>query len=296
MTVLIGTYFSLSFHEIYEEEPYEDYRLGGKHTIESWKPSDVTERFTYHVRLFLDFTSFTIFGNYKVVPFLASISLLILTYYTVKEFTKKRFSGIVALVLVLQSGTFLIYDTSITYDNYWVLFYLLSLYVVSKAWVLSPISFVLSLLSKHLSIVFIPMTIFFTYRSSITRKNKILITITHLGIVIIGFIITRGFTTDSIRTLFDWHDLWMALNSVSYQMRYDWLIMTFLLPVLVALFFAIRKRIKYAQATMVLILGTLLSQPVLAALTVNSSEPYRFMPFVVFFAISCGVLFSKDRD
>ena len=296
ITIIIGAYASLSFHEIFEEEIYEDYKRHAKQQIESWQPSDITKGVSNHVKMILNYASNKIFGNYKVVPFLASISLLILTYYTTKEFAKKRFAGLVALVLVLQSGTFFIYDTSITYDNYWILFYLLSLYLIVKNWPTSVFSFVLSALSKGLSAVFLPMTFFVMYDSNVKRKNKIFLTTTYVGIAILGSIyLTNWFTIQAIQTSFDWHDFWMTLNGTSYQMRYDVVILSFLLPVLVWLFIAAKNGTRMSLSMIVLILGSLLSQPILAALTVNSSEPYRFVPFVVFFAMSCGVLFSKAK-
>jgi 4-amino-4-deoxy-L-arabinose transferase-like glycosyltransferase len=237
-----------------------------------------------------------LFGNYKVVPFIASISLLILTYYITKELTKKRFAGIVALVLVLQSGTFFIYDTSITYDNYWIMFYLLSLYMIFKAWPFSHISFILSIFSKLLSILFVPMTIFLTLHAEIRKKTKILIISSYIGMITVGFFVTKGLDIDRILTALDWHDFWMALSGISYQMRYDGLILVLLLQVIVWSFYVAKKGIKSAQTAMVLILGSLLSQPLLAALTINSSEPYRFIPLVVFFAIASGVLLSKPKQ
>lgn len=296
IAILIGAYVLLSFHEMFEEEIYEDYKRGGKEAIESWQPSDVTKGSSYHVRYFLDFISNNLFGNYKAVPFMASISLLILTYYVTKELTKKRFAGIVALVLVLQSGTFLIYDTSITYDNYWIVFYLLSLYLIFKLWPLSHVSFILSLFSKLLSILFVPMTIFLTLNADIGKKTKIFTTSSYIGMIVIGVFVTRGLDIDRILTAFDWHDFWMALSGISYQMRYDGLVLIFLLQIVVWSFYVAKKGIKSAQTTMVLILGSILSQPLLAALTINSSEPYRFISLVVFFAIASGVLFSKPKQ
>jgi len=295
IAVIVGIYASLSFHEIFEDEIYVDYRNNAKQTIENWQPSDITKSFTYHVRLFLYYVSASIFGNYKVVPFLSSISLLVLVYYITKELTKKRFAGLVAFCLVLQSGTFLIYDTSITYDSCWVLFYLLSLYMILKSWALSPVSFILSILSKHISVIFIPMSFFVIYAMDLSRKNKILLIITYLCIIIGGFVATNGFATKTIQTSFDWHDFWMAMSGISYQMRYDGLILVLLLPVSLSLLILTKKNRKNAQVAMVLISDALLSQPMLAALTVNSSEPYRFMPLVIFFAISFGILFSKPK-
>jgi hypothetical protein len=295
ITIILCIYVVLSAHELFEEEIWDDYKLGHKEVIENWRIDDITKSYQYHVKFFLHYMSMKLFGNYKVIPFLSSISLLILVYYVTKEFTRKRFAGIVSLVIVLQSGTFLVYDTSITYDNYWVLFYLLSLYLINKAWPLSPVSFILSVLSKPLSVIFLPMTIFVTYNSNISRKNKIFVMASYLGMGITGSFLTNGFEIKSILTSFAWHDFWMAFSGISYQIRYDGLILVLLLPLTIALYYKARNGLKYANSIMVLIFGSISSQPILAAITIDSSEPYRFMPFVVFFAIGVGALLSKPK-
>jgi hypothetical protein len=295
ITIILCAYVVLSAHELFEEEIWDDYKLGHKETIENWKIEDVTKGFSYHVKLFLHYMSMKLFGNYKVIPFLSSISLLILVYYVTKEFTRKRFAGIISLVIVLQSGTFLVYDTSITYDIYWIMFYLLSLYLINKVWPLSPVSFILSVFSKHLSAIFLPMTIFVTYNSNISRKNKIFVMASYIGIAIIGFFLTKGFGTQNILTAFSWNDLWRAFSGISYQLRYDGLILVSLLPLTIALYYKARNGLKDANSIMILIFGSILSQPALAAFTIDSSEPYRFMPLVVFFAIGVGALFSKPK-
>jgi hypothetical protein len=295
IAVILVIYIPLSVHEIFEEEVYADYHRGGKETIESWQPSDATKSFSYHVRLFLDYMSMKIFGNYKVVPFVASIAMLILTYYATKQLASKRFAGLVAFVLVLQSGIFLLYDTSLTYDNYWILFYLLSLYVIHRVWVLSPVSFVLSILSKHISVLFVPMTVFYAWHTDTTKKSKAILSASYVVIMGAGFFVTKGFGTEHLLTPFEWHDFWMAFNAVSYQLRYDGLVLVFLMATIVWSFIAAAKGTKNTQTTMILILGSLLSQPLLAGLTIDSSEPYRHIAFIVFFAIAVGVLFSKPK-
>ena len=48
----------------------------------------------------------TIFGDFRVIAFFASIALLITTFFITKEITKKRVPGILAMLLVLQSNIF----------------------------------------------------------------------------------------------------------------------------------------------------------------------------------------------
>ena len=117
------------------------------------------------------------------------------------------------------------------------------------------------------------------------------------GILLIGIIIliqNTGFFPDTIS--FDSHDFWRAFNAFSYQLRFDALIVIFLLPLTIGLFISSRKKgIVQADSILVLIMGMLLVQPILSALTINVSEPYRFMPLVIFFAMGVGTLLSKKE-
>jgi len=175
ITIIIGTYIVVSIGELFNGEFLPDYHIRVKYFLENYDVTKIGSLAGYVV-LFLTSSSMQLFGNYKVIPFIASISLLVLTYFFTFEITQKRFAGIIAMVIVLQSRIFLFFDTSVAYPNYWILFYLLSLYLICKKWPLAPISYVLSLLTKVLTGIFLPMTLFFIYRANITKRKKILLT------------------------------------------------------------------------------------------------------------------------
>ena len=153
------------FHKI--DERLEESRLNGKFTIQNAIEGNLNySAIEPHVKYSLLIISEKVFGDYRVVAFFASIALLVATFLITKEITKKRVPGIIAMLLVLQSNIFLTYDTSAAYSNFWVLFYVLSLYLVLKKWQFSHISFVLALFSKLLSSVFLPLTIFFVLNNT----------------------------------------------------------------------------------------------------------------------------------
>ena len=235
-----------------------------------------------------------IFENYKVIPFMASIVLLVLTYIFTVELTKKRFAGIVAMVIVLQSYVFLMYDTTVSYPNFWILFYLLSLYLILKKWQLSPISWVASILSKALTAAFLPMTLFFVYRSDISKKKKIRIALSY-GVIVVAGIIFLTLTNSSLTTQseFDSHDFWSGFSATYFALRFDGLVLVFLLPLTFGLFIASRKGVRYADSIMFLIVAMLLSGPFIQAFSSSINVPYRFVPLVVFFAIGTGLLLSR---
>ena len=144
ISVLLAIYVAASADELTTEEEWEDYP-GVKKRLERWSPEQTIERFEPHVRYFFLWSSMILFGHYTVIPFIASISLLLLTYFFTVEITKKRFAGIIALIVLLQSNLFLTYDSTVSYTNFWTLLYLLSLFLIYKAWLLSPISYFLSI-------------------------------------------------------------------------------------------------------------------------------------------------------
>jgi len=295
LVILLVIYISASAGELSVEENFADY-VGVKKRLDTWSLDTITS-FEPHVRYFLLSSSMDIFGNYKVFPFLASIALLIVTYLITTVITQKRFAGIVATIILLQSSVFLTYDTTVSYTNFWILFYLVSLYAVYKFWPLSPVAYLLSIPSKALTAAFLPMSIYFILRSNISRKKKIIISGITAGIILAGGIAS---TTNFSATLgteekFDAKDFQMGFTSFSYQLRSDGLLMLFMIPLMVGLFIVSRNGIKHGESMMVFIAGMLLIAPILTGFTTNTNQPYRFVPLVVFFAIGVGVLLSRRQ-
>ena len=290
--VILGFYILFTVPELFVEEWWPDYHTFIDPGLDDWTIDRVFKGYGYHVKNFLLSSSNNIFGKYQIIPFIASIALLILTYVITTNITRKRFAGIVSMVVLLQSGTFLIYDTSAVYSNFWVLFYLLSLYVIIKKWYFSAPVFILSLFSKPLSALFVPMTFFFIYRSDMSTRNKIFTFASYVVVISIGLGVMLHYSI-LLPTVFESHDFWKAFNSFSFQLRFDGLILMFILPLIFGLFVAARKNVLHADSMLVLIMGMLLSQPIIAAFTVHWSEPYRFMPLITFFAIGVGILLSQ---
>ena len=295
--IILGGYIAFTMEEIdYSEiEEWSDFKAisivlknfpfeeGGKDHLR-----------VLYVKNFLLYSSQEIFQNVKVIPFIGSISLLLLTYFFTTKIANKRFAGLVAMVILLQSYTFLRYDTSATYSNFWTLFYLLSLYVIYKRWYLSPISLVLSIFSKLLSAIFLPMTLFFTYRANIPRRKKINIVMSYgvlVSVMLVGtFLVDIGLP---IIKPFSNFDFWNGFTTWAAMLRLDGLVLLFLLPLTVGLFMISRKGVREADSILVLLGGILMSAPLLAAFSDFNIQPYRYMPLIVFFAVGAGTLLSK---
>ena len=143
--------------------------------------------------MFLLDASQEIFQNIKILPFLASILVILFTYLLTVQITEKRFAGIISILVLIQSHTFLRFDTVAVYENFWVLFYLLSIYVVKKQWFLSPIFYILSFFTKAFVAPYFIMTLLFAAQTSLSTKKKVLLLISYVVIVgISGLVIFSG--------------------------------------------------------------------------------------------------------
>ena len=308
ITVILGIiifvfYIGFSVNElsINEEGQFPDYGIL-KTALQIWPSTEsddiyVQEQNSRYVRMLLLVSSIEIFQNIKILPFVASISLLIVTFFLTYQISHKRFSGIVALLIILQSHTFLFFDTVAVYENFWILFFLISLYLINRKWQLSPILYLLALFSKAFIFVFFLSTIFYIYRARISSRKKIWAMCSYGGVILI--ILTVFSFGDSVYgdiiNISD-SEFFLALNTLGYTLRYDVFIILSLLPVTIGLFFTSRRGFLQADSILVLILTSLLAGPFISMLTeFYFVLPYRFLPLIVFVAIGIGVFLSKKN-
>mgnify|MGYP000427453492 CR=1 FL=1 len=308
ITVILGIiifvfYIGFSVNElsINEEGQFPDYNIL-KAALQIWPSTEsddiyVQEQNSRYVRMLLLVSSIEIFQNIKILPFVASISLLIVTFFLTYQISHKRFSGIVALLIILQSHTFLFFDTVAVFENFWILFFLISLYLINRKWQLSSILYLLALFSKAFIFVFFLSTIFYIYRARISSRKKIWAMCSYGGVILI--ILTVFSFGDSVYgdiiNISD-SEFFLALNTLGYTLRYDVFIILSLLPVTIGLFFTSRRGFLQADSILVLILASLLAGPFISMLTeFYFVLPYRFLPLIVFVAIGIGVFLSKKN-
>ena len=250
------------------------------------------------LRYLLLFISLEFLGNIRILPFIASIGLVILIYFLTKEISGKRFSGIIATCALIQSNLFLIYDTTSTYENFWTFFYFLSLYLIVKNSMTSSISYVVSLFLKVLVVVFLPINLFWVFIQKQTT-NKIKLSIGFVSIVAV--ILFAFFSGDLLHTHpdgvgFNLEKFVLGFNEINNSLRFDNLILLVFIPLIFLLF--VQSRNKNSNKIFVLfgILIMLISQPLLYSIIEMTIQPYRFIPLVVFVAIGLGIIFEKNKE
>ena len=105
LVVYIG--FTLPELAIDESTQYRDWSLL-EAALEIWPSTEdleifdqtyVNEQNTRYVRMFLLDVSLDIFQNIKILPFVASISLVVVTFFLTYQITQKRFAGIISMVI-----------------------------------------------------------------------------------------------------------------------------------------------------------------------------------------------------
>ena len=303
--IILSAYIILTIPELEKSEEFKDIIGIEKRLNESIRD----DRFTFedaisgnqnyslaepHVKYSILLISEKVFGDFRIIAFFASVSLLLLTYLITNAITNNRFAGLVALLLVVQSNLFLSFDTSAVYSNFWILFYLLSLYLLVKVWFATPILFGISIFCKMLTAIFTPMSIFFILNSEISNSQKIIISSIIVILLIVGGIIFLGTQESDKLTSFEIDRFWESFASFAFQMRLDIITVLFLLPLIFGLFLS-SKKFKHANSISILISGVLLSGPILAGITDQTNQPYRLIPIIVFFAIGVEMLFPKIK-
>jgi hypothetical protein len=305
LVVILALYVGLSTPELFLDEgkmwnDYTEVLLPG---LELWPfgESDniyIQEQNDRYVRMFLLDVSLDIFQNIKFLPFIASILVVFFTYLITVQFCQKRFAGLIAVIVLLQSYTFLKYDTVAVYENFWVLFFLISIYAIQKKWFLSPVFYILAFFTKAYIAPFFILTLFTTYRTQISKRNKIAILISY--VIVVGLAVGLISLADSVYpNVIEINEskFILGFQSISSQLRFDLFFITTLLPVTVGLLFLSKNNLKHADSILFLIFGTILASPLLVMFTFHYEIlPYRFIPLLVFFSIGVGMFFSKKLD
>ncbi len=296
--ILIGFYLIFTVEELFNREYFPDYDIRVQEWLENYDPMVIgAEGIGTHVGTFLDWAGLKIFGNDKVAAIFSSVFLILITYLLTAQIAKKRFAGILAMLIMISSGLFRFYDTSVEYPNHWIAFYLLSLYFMYKVWPLSPISYILSLLSKGLSIMFLPASVFFIYNMKMPKREKLKILTPYMVIIIIGIVVIQsGFNLGPEEipyTDFNYHDFWGGFGALDAALRNDPLVLLFLPSLIVGLFFISKKGIIHADSITFMILIILIHPALLIAFSDHHNIMYRMMPLIPFFAMGVGLIFSK---
>ena len=303
--IILGIYIGFSSGElfIHETNQWSDFEIL-EESLEIWPSTDhwnvyIKEQNTRYVRMMLLDFSQDFFQNIKLLPFVSSILVVVFTALITTQIAKKRFAGLASMIILLQSITFTDFDTIAVYENFWVLFYLISLYSIQKRWWhFSSIFFILGIFTKAFIAVYFWMNIFFIYRAEISRRTKYVLFGTYaiiIGIVYWIFESGRSIIYDDIVRL-DSNAFLDGFTGWGNTMQLDPLAILCIIPLTIGLFIKSLKGVKQADSILILIMGTILAGPLIAYVTdFYFILPYRYIPFIVAMAMGIGVFLSKEN-
>ena len=302
-SIILSIYIGLSIPELLidERDQWADFGIL-QSALEIWPSTDsmsvyISEQNTRYVRmLLLDFSE-NFFQNIKILPFVASIFTVIFTALITIQISKKRLAGVIAMIVLLQSITFTDFDTIAVYENFWVLFYLISIYSINKKWWHgSSITFLLSIFSKAFTATYFWMSLFFIFRSEIPKKSKFILFVSYsvtIGIMYWIFESGRSIIYDDI-IRYDLDAFYNGFTGWGNSMQLDPFMVLCIIPLVVGLFIKSLKGLKQADSILLLLAGSILAGPLISLITdFYFILPYRFIPFVAFVAIGVGVIFSN---
>ena len=303
--IILVLYIGFSSNELFLDEvnQWPDYLIL-EEALVIWPSTDhssiyVNEQNTRYVRMILLDFSQEFLQNIKFLPFIASILVIIFTALITIQISKKRFAGIISMIILLQSITFTDFDTIAVYENFWVLFFLVSLYTIQKrSWYTSPTSFILSIFTKAFVITYFWINIFFIYRAEISKKTKYLLLASYAIIISITYFIFQNQSDiiyDQIIKI-DFNSFLNGFTGWGNSMQLDPFVMLSIVPLTIGLFFKSLKGVKQSDSILIMIMGTILAGPLIALVTdFYFILPYRFIPFIVAVAIGIGVFLSKEN-
>lgn len=261
-----------------------------------WNIDWIFQDFRHSIHLGLLVLSFELFHNYKILVMASSVLLLIVTYAFTLKIAEKNIAGIVAVLVLLQSSIFHNYDTSVTYPPFWALLFVASLYLSTvKKWWIFPVPFFIAIPAKAITGLFIPAVLAFEWFYNRKAFKVFLILCTSLIII---FLVFNQFANRSLGGFYVIDDFrlqnflggfvsWMWQGFGSDQI-------TLLLFIIFGfLLFFNRKQIKNSSAILALILGMVLTSPILNGLTTYSVWPYRELPFVVVISLTVGLVIAN---
>ena len=300
--IIIVVYTVITVPELYIDEATQwgDYPILTK-ALETFPETNsgdqiADEQNSRFVRMILLGFSQDYFDNIKIIPFISSIVLITLVGLIAFEISQKKVAGIISMLVLIQSYTFLEFDTIAVYENLWVTFFLFSIYTIHKKWHLSGIFYILSVFSKAFSTPFLILNVFYVVRSELDSKTKLRIMISY-GIVILVMLglFTLGNTIYDDIIHIDFNRFMNSLSDFSSQMRFDYFMLMTILPVTIGLLFISRTGIVHAESLLFFISVLLLAGPLVTLLTdFYVILPYRFIPLIAFFSIAVGVIIFRN--
>lgn len=284
--ILILTYIAFQVNDIFVNEHNEWDEFYITPYIDSCTLFDLPQE-----RAVLKFYQFCasniIFGTPKMIPFIVSIGVLVLSFLITNRITKSQYAGLFTIAIITWSDIFRHGSTTMSFSMEWVFFLLISMYLMFSRPASTGVFYLVSLFGKGIGLLYIPVMIYFAYNNKTHWKTVALslgtvVIIALLYTVFIGNHLVQtnvypAFNIDSIATIL-YNPVWNFTQETN-----DMMILFFILPLSLIWTWKINRGI------FVLILYTFTMQIWLPLFSEYPMGSYRMIPTIVFLGIGFGV-------
>ncbi len=239
--------------------------------------------------------SYQIFNNENVIPFLFSIGLLPLVFHLGYRVSgNSSIVGMIALLIVVSSSTFYKWDTSATYDQSWAFFLFLALNMLYWKPRLMPVAFFASVVSKGLTLAYLPMLLYHMWVEWQQYKNPMWVLASSLFIIIpIAVVVAVLYSTNqfgiigaslsfNLAELIEGFWIWIFYFG-DIHVQYG-------IPLVIVILVILRNKIHNADVIGFWMVGILATVPLILGFTDQLIHPYRFVPLLAFFGIGLGMI------
>lgn len=233
-----------------------------------------------------------LFGNPKIISFVESVGILIISFFLANKITKTSYAGILTVIIIMASRIFTDNTTTFGYSTEWAFFFILSIYLIyTKPVFFGPV-FIISILAKGIVLLFIPVIIYLIYQSDLPAKTKKISYISIGCVLLLVLIYTVFIGNNFIQTNIPIGFYPEKLDGLLYNIYYNFtieakdsmLLYLFLPLVLVGLF-----RTHLPLFIFIVYLFTMqLWLPLFSDYNMGS---YRLVPLILFLGIGASVAF-----
>lgn len=280
--MILAAYSVNLVQEINDVEPYPDY-YANIIGMKMYCDYDIDTR--GFLKYWANCFSYQYIGHDRIIPIMASISIVYLVYVLANTITNNRIIGLISMAVMTQNQLLTKFDSSPTYDQVWVVFLLLSIILLYKKPILGLFTFPISIASKILAVGYLPAMFANVIMDKRTNRKVNLIwlsAVSIIGIATISFLSVGSYIGFYPERLLD--GFLRIFESV-------WPIFPVIIgTIVIDRFFMPKEKIDGKKIVLVWIAWILLTTPLIYLFTEGQLQfGYRFVPFAAFFSIYFGM-------
>lgn len=291
-SVMLGTviiFMNLHVDEVFQQEWFYDFTKDGgvNDYLNSCTVSEFPEKRSA-LRYYILCAQSTFLDNYRIVPLLFSIGMIVMSFFTVKKMTNSSIAAVMTSVILASSPIINKFATSATYDQGWAFFFLSALYFAyGNHKVMSGVFFV-SVLMKTLTLIYIPMFIYTLYSQN--KNKKLVLALVAITATLGGFVMSSDpyvFNGLAIKESFDTAEFTTEkLLDVFYGNVWEMGVVLSSIPIVT--FLAISKRLG-AKHILIWMAGFIVMGVIMLGFTNQTLYAYRITPMIFFSAATYGI-------